>query len=97
MYTVGWPLWKTWGRAGLPLRVPVRVHYDGESKSLWADSAQLAGFAVSGESLQDIRREALGAAQMLLEHMLSAAPPRLDIRLCLGADNGGEAEAAALA
>jgi len=84
MYTVGWPLWKTLGRAGLPLCVPVRVHYDRESKSLWADSAPLAGLVVSGESLQDIRSEALGAAQMLLEHILAVPPPRLDIRLCLG-------------
>jgi len=96
MYTVGWPFWKTLGRLGVALRVPVRVYYDAESKSLWADSAPLAGLIVSGESLENIRSEALGAAQVLLEHILSAAPPRLDIRLCLGADNGDEVAAAAL-
>lgn len=67
MYRVGFPGWKLAGRLGLPLRVRVNAHYDRESKTFWADSPDLDGLIVSGATLDELRVEAIGAAEVLLE------------------------------
>jgi len=74
MYKVGWPLWKRVARWGVPLRFDVTVHFDGESKTFWANSPDINGLAVSGEDLQEIQREAALAAELLLELQLHQAP-----------------------
>lgn len=67
MYRVGFPGWKLAGRLGMPLRVRVNAHYDKESNSFWADSPDLDGLVVSGATLDELRTEAIGAAESLLE------------------------------
>ena len=66
MYRVGLPLWKLAARVGIPLKLRVYVHFDQESNSFWADSPDLDGLVVSGDNLEELRREALIAADELL-------------------------------
>lgn len=67
MYRVGLPGWRLAGRWGVPLRVRVFAHYDKESQSFWANSPDLDGLVVSGATLDELRTEAIGAAEVLLE------------------------------
>ena len=67
MIHVGFPGWKLLARLGLPVRVRVAVHFDDESRTLWADSPDLAGFAVAGDTLTELLREADAAARTLVE------------------------------
>lgn len=67
MVRVGFPGWKLLARLGLPVRVRVVVHFDNESKSFWAESPDLAGFAVAGESLEELKREADAVARALVD------------------------------
>jgi len=67
MYRVGWPLWKLFAKAGISLRFMLTIHFDEESKSFWADSPDVDGLVVTGETLEEVRREAMLAADMLLE------------------------------
>lgn len=76
MYRVGFPGWKLAGRLGLPLRIRVYAHYDKESRTFWANSPDLDGLAVSGETLDELRREALAATETLLELAVNSQPPR---------------------
>ena len=66
MYRVGFPGWKIAARFGVPLLVRVDVHYDPEVKSYWADSPDLDGLVVAGDTLQDLRSEVVLAAGDLL-------------------------------
>jgi len=74
MYKVGWPLWTLAARLGVPLCFDVTVHFDGESKTFWANSPDINGLVVSGEDLQEVQREAALAAEVLLELQLHQAP-----------------------
>jgi len=74
MYPVGWPLWKWVARVGVPLRFDVAVHFDRESKTFWANSPDIDGLVVSGQDLQEVQREAVLAAEVLLELQLRRAP-----------------------
>lgn len=67
MVHVGFPGWKLFARMGLPVRVRVAVHFDDESRTLWADSPDLAGLAVAGDTLAELLREADAAARTLVE------------------------------
>jgi len=81
MYPVGWPLWKSFARLGVPLRFTLVVHFDSEARVFWAESPDLDGLVVEGADLQEVRREALLAADMLLELQLHTTPaPRLRMR-----------------
>jgi len=86
MYRVGWPLWKLFAKAGIPLRFILTVHFDEESKSFWADSPDVDGLVVSGETLEEVRREAEGAAEVLLELQLNHTP-KLSMRPQWGMDD----------
>jgi len=83
MYRVGWPLWKWLARLRVPLRFTVTVHFDSESKTFWANSPDIAGLVVGGEDLEEIQREAILAAETLLELQLRQAP-KLRMRPQLG-------------
>jgi len=80
MYPVGWPLWKWLARAGVPLRFALTVHFDGESKRFWADSPHIDGLMVEGADLDEIQREAMRAADTLLELQLNSNAPKLHMR-----------------
>ncbi|MCD2164316.1 hypothetical protein [Comamonas koreensis] len=84
-YRVGWPLWKTVARTGAPIRFRVLVHFDEESKTLWADSPDIDGLVVSGNNMDELRAAALSSANDLLDlelntHKIHAQPD-------LGIDN----------
>jgi len=75
MYPVGWPLWKLLARLGVPLRFTLIVHFDGEARVFWAESPNIDGLVVEAPTLEEIRREAMCAADMLLEMQLPARCP----------------------
>jgi len=86
MYRIGWPLWKLFAKAGIPLHFMLTIHFDEESKSFWADSPDVDGLVVAGETLEEVRREAEGAAELLLELQLNHTP-KLSMRPQWGMDD----------
>ena len=89
MYRVGFLGWKIAARFGIPLFVRVRVHYDPDAKSYWTSSPDLGGLVVTGNSLDELLREAKAGIDELLEIQLNGAQieakPRLsfsDSALC---------------
>ncbi|WP_198150888.1 type II toxin-antitoxin system HicB family antitoxin [Caldimonas taiwanensis] len=66
-YRVGYPLWKTVAKAGVPVKFLVRVHRDEASNTYWACSDDIDGLVVSGQTLDELREEVRSAAQTLLE------------------------------
>ena len=73
MYRVGFPFWKAAARAGIPVRLQVRVFHDEASNSYWAESDDLDGLVVSGATLDELQREVLSAASTLLELSMRGA------------------------
>lgn len=71
MYRAGLPFWKTAARLGVPLLVRVHVHLDKESRSYWADSPDLDGLVVSGQDLDELHREVMSAADLLLQEAVN--------------------------
>jgi len=80
MYPVGWPLWKLLARLGVPLRFTLVVHFDGEARVFWAESPNIDGLVVEAATLEEMHREAMYAADMLLETQLTMRRP-LKLRL----------------
>jgi len=80
MYPVGWPLWRLLARLGVPLRFALLVHFDRESHTFWAESPDIDGLVVEGKDIGEVCREALLAADLLLEMQLhTARAPKLHI------------------
>lgn len=73
MYRVGFPFWKAAARAGIPVRLRVRVYHDDASNSYWAESDDLDGLVVSGTTLDELQREVLSAARALLDLSMHGA------------------------
>ncbi len=71
MYRVGLPGWKIAARFGVPVSVRVKVHYDSEVKNYWTSSPDLKGLIVTGDSLDELVREAKVGIDNLLELELS--------------------------
>ena len=71
MYRVGNLGWRVAAKWGIPLKLRVDVHFDAESKSFWADSPDLDGLVVSGQTLDELRSEAFNAAAELLDLQLT--------------------------
>lgn len=67
MYRVGLPGWKIAARFGVPVKVRVNVHHDADSNTYWAESPDLDGLAVAGDSLDELHREVVSASHALLE------------------------------
>jgi hypothetical protein len=67
MYLIGLPAWKLLASWGVPVMARVNVHFDDESQSLWADSPDLDGLVVAGNSLEEIQSEARLAARELIQ------------------------------
>ena len=87
-YRVGLPGWKFLARRGFPVTLRVQIMRDQESGVYIARSPDLDGLVVEATSLDVLRTEALGAADVLLELALHADhPPRAnaDFRLVEGA------------
>ena len=83
-YRVGFPFWKAVARHGYPVKLRVEIKHDDEAGVYIARSPDLDGLVVEAKSLDDLRSEALGAADVLLELALNADhPPRsmADFRL----------------
>jgi predicted RNase H-like HicB family nuclease len=70
MYRVGWIGWKTLCRSGWPMLLRIDVHFDKESKTYWADSPDVDGLAVGGDTIEEVRSEAMNAAFALIELQL---------------------------
>lgn len=88
MYRVGFPFWKTVARRGFPITLRVQIRRDEEAGVYVASSPDLDGLVVEAASLDELRKEALGAVEVLLELALKADhPPRAsaDFRLIEGA------------
>lgn len=58
--------------------VLLHVHFDEESRSFWADSPDLDGLLVGGQTPAQVLREARAAAAALLE--LSGLPTEFELR-----------------
>ena len=76
MYRVGFPGWKIAARFGVLLLVRVDVHYDPEVKSYWADSSDLNGLVVAGETIDELLREARFGIEGLLDFQLKGRAVR---------------------
>lgn len=78
MYRVGLPLWKQLARLGVPMLVRVHVHYDPDAKSYWTSSPDLSGLIVTGETLDEVLKEARigidGLMDLELGHNINAEP-----------------------
>lgn len=66
-YPVGLPGWKLAARLGLHMRLRVDIHRDADTNSYWADSPDLDGLVVAAPTLDELRSEVRGAAEVLLE------------------------------
>jgi predicted RNase H-like HicB family nuclease len=74
MYRVGLPGWKFAARLGVPVSLRVYVHYDAEVKSYWANSPDLDGLVVAGNTLDELQSEAVSACELLLSLHLEQRP-----------------------
>lgn len=81
-YRVGMPGWRTLARLGVDLYARVDVHFDADVKSYWAESPDLRGLVVSGNTLEELRAEVAAAGAVLLELELGGHDhPRARLRL----------------
>lgn len=67
MYRVGLPFWKAAARHGIPVTLRVDIKRDPEAGVYFATSPDLDGLVVEAATLDELRAEALGAAEVLLE------------------------------
>jgi len=75
-YRAGLPGWKLAARLGVPIGFVITVHFDPEANAYWASSDELDGLVVSGDSLDEVYRESLSAAELLLEMALPGSHSR---------------------
>lgn len=75
-YRVGRPFWRAAARAGMELEVRVDVHFDAQSKTYWADSADLDGLVCEGRTWDELVPAVSDCVAMLLEAQLQRAPKR---------------------
>lgn len=76
-FRIGAPLWKVAARAGCRMVFHVTVHLDKETGSYWAESNDLDGLIVSGQTLDELRSEIRTAAGSLLEIELHKQPRKV--------------------
>ena len=72
MYRIGFPGWKIAARWGAKLKLRVDIHHDAQTNSYWADSPDLDGLVVAALTLDELRSEVRGAADVLLELALDS-------------------------
>jgi len=71
-YRVGRPLWKAVARIGVPMSLRITIARDDECGVYIATSPDLDGLVVEAKSLNELRTEALAAAEMLMGLALHA-------------------------
>jgi predicted RNase H-like HicB family nuclease len=88
MYRVGFPFWKVAARRGVPVLLRVEITRDEEAGVYVGRSHDLDGLVVEAATLDELRTEALSAAETLLELALTpdhAPRTRTEFRLIDGA------------
>ena len=73
MYKVGFPLWRTVARLGVPVGLKVDVHHDDEAGVFIATSHDLEGLVVEATTLEELVQETKGAIEMLLEQHINGS------------------------
>jgi predicted RNase H-like HicB family nuclease len=76
MYRVGFPCWKMAAKLGVPIRLRVYIKQDLEANVYVAQSPDLPGFVVEGQTLDEVNHEALICSKYLLEQTLKKAVPK---------------------
>jgi predicted RNase H-like HicB family nuclease len=71
MYKVGFPGWKLAAKLGVPVRLRVFIAQDLESNVYVAQSPDLEGLVLEGQTLEEIKKEALSCSKFLLEIALN--------------------------
>ena len=71
MYRVGFPGWKLAAKLGVPVRLRVFIAQDLESNVYVAQSPDLEGLVLEGQTLEEIKKEALSCSKFLLEIALN--------------------------
>jgi predicted RNase H-like HicB family nuclease len=74
-YRIGWPGWKVIARTRIPLSFRVHVNRDQEANVYWATSPDIDGLVVEGQTLEELMREVMGAADSLVEMQLGQSRP----------------------
>ena len=69
-YCIGWPFWRLVAKLGVTLYYRIKVHYNAETDSYWAESSDLT-LTAYGKSLQDLIKEVHACASDLLDGELS--------------------------
>ena len=67
MYRVGFPFWRALAKVGVHMQVRVFVFENENGPGFWAKSDDLDGLVVSGETIDELRREVTSAAAELFE------------------------------
>ncbi len=74
MYKVGYPFWKAFARAGLPVSLRVDVLHDAEVDVFIATSPDLRGLVVEAKTVEELIQETNSAIEMLMEQYANGAP-----------------------
>ena len=70
-YRIGFPGWKIAARRGARMYFRVWVHKDDTSNTYWAESDDLDGLAVAGDTLDDVERAIEEVAPVLYKALLN--------------------------
>lgn len=65
-YCIGWPFWRLAAKLGATLYYRIKIHYNVETDSYWAESSDLT-LTAYGKTLQDLIKEVHACALDLLE------------------------------
>ena len=75
MYRVGFPGWELAAKLGVPVRLRVFIAQDLEANIYVAQSPDLEGLVLEGQTLEEIKNEALCCSKILLEIALNKSAP----------------------
>ena len=87
MYRIGFPLWKTFARLGMPLKLRIDVMHDSEADVFVATSNDLRGLVCEAQTPEDLYSEITAAIDELMAIQLESdriRHPHTDMRLCIG-------------
>lgn len=87
-YRIGYPLWKSLARRGMPMSLRVDILRDHEAGVFVATSRDLRGLVVEAESLDVLAPELQHAVDSLVREYLKKAPKHRPVtQLQLGSDS----------
>jgi predicted RNase H-like HicB family nuclease len=84
MYRIGYPLWRTLGKAGIPLTLRVNVLHDAEANVFVASSDDLRGLVCEANTFDELVKDVKICIDELLELQLNNRKihrPVTDLRL----------------